>query len=349
MALRLLFLLTAVAILALAGGGTARPAPAALFAGHRAPPEMAARIRTLGTSFDGQVGIAVMDLTNGWTVSWNGDDHFPQESVAKLWTVIAALDAADSGHLQVDEEARLTWDDLSVFHEPIGDRIGRRGYKTFIAELVRAAIVDSDNAANDFLVRRLGGTRAVQDAIRRKGISGIAAGVQQRELQARMAGLAWRPELDGGERLEAARSRLDPSVREAAMRRYLADPEDGASPLASVRALKALAEGKLLAPDSTERLIRLMHSTVHGEERLNGGLARGWTLAHKTGTGQHLGPLHVGTNDIGILTAPDGRAYAAAVFEGSSTAPLIVREGLMRRVAEAIVETWQADRTPPPQ
>ena len=336
MVLRLMFLLAAAAALAL-------PAAASPLANHGAPPEMAARIRALGAGFDGQVGIAVMDLKDGWTVAWNGDDRFSQESVAKLWTVIATLDAVDSGRVPIDEEALLTPADLSVFHEPIGDRIGRHGYKTFLAELVRAAIVDSDNAANDVLVRRLGGTAAVQEVMRRKGLSGIRAGVQQRELQAHIAGLAWRPELDGGERLEAARSRLDPSVREAAMRRYLADPEDGASALASVRALKALNEGRLLSPDSTQRLLRLMHSTVHGEERLNGGLERGWTLAHKTGTGQHLGPLHIGSNDIGILTAPDGHAYAAAVFEGSSTAPLIVREGLMRRVAEAIVETWRAD------
>ena len=337
--LRLVFLLAVIAAAVLAGGAPAKAEP-------HAPPEMAARIRALGSSFDGQVGIAVLDLRNGWTVSWKGEDRFSQESVAKLWTVIAALDAVDAGRIQVDEQVLLTQADLSVFHEPIGDRIGRHGYQTFIAELVRAAIVDSDNAANDFLVRRVGGTQAVQDAIRRKGIAGVAAGVQQRELQARMAGLDWRPALDGGERLESARSRLDPSVREAALRRYLADPEDGATPLGTVRALKALDEGRLLSPASTARLIALMHSTVHGEERLNGGLERGWTLAHKTGTGQHLGPLHVGTNDVGILTAPDGHAYAVAVFEGSSSAPLIVREGLMRRVAEAVVETWQSESAP---
>ncbi len=346
MVLRQMILIAAAAALAWPSGFAAPLAQAAPFADRRAPPVMAARIRTLGSSFDGRVGIAVMDLDEGWTVSWNGEDRFSQESVAKLWTVIATLDAVDSGRLQIDEEALLTEADLSVFHEPIGDEIGRRGHRTFIAELVRAAIVDSDNAANDFLVRRLGGTRAVQEVMRRKGLTGIAAGVQQRELQAHVAGLSWRPELDGGERLEAARSRLGPSVREAAMRRYLADPEDGASPLATVRALKALNEGGLLSPDSTQRLLRLMHSTVHGEERLNGGLERGWTLAHKTGTGQHLGPLHVGTNDVGVLIAPDGHAYAAAVLEGASSAPLIVREGLMRRVAEAIVETWQAERPP---
>jgi beta-lactamase class A len=339
---RLMFLLAAAAVLALPAGLGAPPAAAASLAERSAPPEMAARIRALGAGFDGHVGIAVTDLTDGRTVSWNGDELFSQESVAKLWTVIAILDAVDSGRLRIDEPALLTSADLSVFHEPIQHRIGRHGYRTFLAELVRAAIVDSDNAANDFLVRRLGGTAAVREVMRRKDLTGIRAGVQQRELQAHVAGLDWRPGLDGGERLEAARSRLDPSVREASLRRYLADPEDGATPLATVRALKALYEGRLLSAQSTQRLLRLMHSTVHGEERLNGGLERGWTLAHKTGTGQHLGPLHVGTNDVGVLTAPDGHAYAAAVFEGSSTAPLIVREGLMRRVAEAIVETWQA-------
>ena len=336
---RLMFLLAAaLALLAAPPGASAGD--------HGARTLLQARVRALGAGFDGHVGMAVTDLRDGWTVSWNGDDRFSQESVAKLWTVIATLDAVEAGRIALDEEALLTSADLSVFHEPLGDRIGRHGYRTFIAELVRAAIVESDNAANDFLARRLGGTRAVQEAIRRKGISGVAAGVQQRELQAHIAGLAWRPQLNGGERLEAARSRLDPSVREAAMRRYLADPEDGATPLATVRALKALAEGRLLSPDSTQRLLRLMHSTVHGEERLNGGLERGWTLAHKTGTGQHLGPLHVGTNDVGILTAPDGHAYAVAVFEGSSTQSLLVREGLMRQLARAIMQSWRTQVSP---
>ena len=346
MVLRPSLLLAVMIALAWPGAPRTPSAEAAALSALHAPPALAARIQALGSSFDGHAGIAVMDLADGGVVAWNGDERFPQESVAKLWTVIATLDAVDAGRMQVDEAALLTPADLSVFHEPLEARVGRHGYRTFVAELVRTAIVDSDNAANDFLVRRLGGTRAVQDAMRHKGVRGLAAGVQQRELQAHIAGLSWRPELDGGQRLEAARSRLDPAVREAAMRRYLADPEDGATPLATVRALAALNAGRLLSPDSTSRLLRLMHSTVHGEERLKGGLERGWTLAHKTGTGQHLGSLHTGTNDVGILTAPDGHAYAAAVFVGSSPEPLIVREGLMRRVAEVIVETWRGGAAP---
>ncbi len=354
MVLRLMFLLAAAAALAwpgdlgssvaLSAAGISRPAPQAP-ATPPAAPELARRIQALGAGFDGHVGLAVMDLKEGWTAAWNGDGRFSQESVAKLWTVIAALHAVDARRIQIDEEVPLTRDDLSVFHQPLAERIGRYGYRTTIAELIRGAIVDSDNAANDVLVRRLGGTAAVQAVIRDLGLDGVVAGIQQRELQARIAGLPWRPSLDGEGRLEAARSMLDPEVREAAMRSYLADPDDAATPLAMVRALAALQSGRLLSPASTERLLRLMHSTVHGEERLNGGLGTGWTLAHKTGTGQHLGPLQVGTNDVGILTAPDGHAYAVAVLVGSSTQPLVVREGLMRQVARAVAQAWAASRS----
>ena len=354
MVLRLLFLLAALAALAWPGdlgssvalsapepSPPAAPSPAV----PSAPPELARRIQALGAGFDGHVGLAVMDSKDGWTASWNGDGRFSQESVAKLWTVIATLDAVDAGRIQIDEEVPLTREDLSVFHQPLAERIGRYGYRTNIAELVRGAIVDSDNAANDVLVRRLGGTAPVQAVIRGKGIDGVVAGIQQRELQARIAGLSWRPSLDGEGRLEAARSMLDPDVREAAMRSYLADPDDAATPLAMVRALSALQAGRLLSPASTERLLRLMHSTVHGEDRLNGGLQPGWTLAHKTGTGQHLGALQVGTNDVGVLTAPDGHAYAVAVLVGASSQPLVVREGLMRQTARAVVRAWEADHS----
>ena len=50
------------------------------------------------------------------------------------------------------------------------------------------------------------------------------------------------------------------------------------------------------------------HEHTHtGPNRLKGGLTPGWTLSHKTGTGQELGGVQAGYNDVGILTAPDGK------------------------------------------
>ena len=57
-----------------------------------------------------------------------------------------------------------------------------------------------------------------------------------------------------------------------------------------------------------------MANTHTGPNRLKGGLAPGWTLSHKTGTGQELRAQQAGYNDIGILTAPDGRSYSVAVM-----------------------------------
>jgi beta-lactamase class A len=80
-----------------------------------------------------------------------------------------------------------------------------------------------------------------------------------------------------------------------------------------------------------------MSETHTGPNRLKGGLAPGWTLNHKTGTGQVLGQQQAGYNDIGILTAPDGKSYAVAVMIKLTSTPLPVRMTLMNEVVRAVI------------
>ena len=70
-----------------------------------------------------------------------------------------------------------------------------------------------------------------------------------------------------------------------------------------------------------------MTQTHTGPQRLRGGLAPGWTISHKTGTGQVLGSVQAGYNDIGILHAPDGHHYALAVMIGRTCTPLADADG----------------------
>ena len=58
---------------------------------------------------------------------------------------------------------------------------------------------------------------------------------------------------------------------------------------AIVNALARLKRGELLSPSSTARLLSIMGNTKTGANRLKGGLKPGWSLSHKTGTGQVLG------------------------------------------------------------
>ena len=86
-----------------------------------------------------------------------------------------------------------------------------------------------------------------------------------------------------------------------------------------------------------------MSHTHTGPNRLKGGLQPGWTLSHKTGTGQELGGVQAGYNDIGILTAPDGRSYSVAVMIKKTATPLPVRMTLMNDVVEAVIEQHDRD------
>ena len=50
-----------------------------------------------------------------------------------------------------------------------------------------------------------------------------------------------------------------------------------------------------------------------------------------------LGAQQAGYNDIGILTAPDGRSYAVAVMIKLTSVPLPVRMTLMNNVVRAVI------------
>jgi beta-lactamase class A len=80
-----------------------------------------------------------------------------------------------------------------------------------------------------------------------------------------------------------------------------------------------------------------MSGTRTGRARFKAAVPPGWSLAHKTGTGQDLGGRTAGFNDIGILTAPDGKAYSLAVMIGDTARVPRERQLLMQAVVAAIV------------
>src|SRR5690606_15032557 len=158
----------------------------------------------------------------------------------------------------------------------------------------------------------------------------------ERLLQRQPAGLRWSQERSQGRRLYPARANLPRSAREKALDAYLADPIDGAAPLAIVRALAKLQKGDMLSPASTKLLLSTMSEARTGPQRIKAGVPAGWVYMHKTGTGQDLAPRSTGFNDVGIMTAPDGTSYAIAVMIGETTATVPQRWELMQSVARSV-------------
>jgi beta-lactamase class A len=317
----------------------ARPAAAPVRPAPPPPPFIRDRVSELGRSFDGRVGIAVRSIDEGWSTGWKADELYPQQSVSKLWVSITAMDAVDRGKVSLSDPVTLTRSDLTLFHQPIRDLIlsGESGYTTTLGDLMTLAITTSDNTANDKLMRSVGGPDAVRAMIRAKHLGSIRFYNGERALQSRIAGLIWSPSYSIGNAFFEARDALPLSVRKAAFDRYVSDPYDGAAPSAIVSALARLKRGELLSAASTQTLLGIMSHTKTGANRLKGGLAPGWVLNHKTGTGQVLNGQQAGYNDIGILTAPDGRSYSVAVMIKLTSVPLETRMTLMNDVVRAVI------------
>ena len=304
-----------------------RPAPYALI-------DQIARIQR---GFAGKAGVAIRAVDDGWTVESGGRQYLPQQSVSKLWVAMTVLDLRDQGRLRLDNPVTVTAADLTLFHQPIAYlAVKPGGFQTTVGDLLTRALTHSDNTANDKLLWLCGGPTAVRAMIEAKRLGPIRFGPGERLLQARTAGVVWDQSWAGTNGFEIARSRLTREARDAALNAYVADPPDGAQPLAIADALARLARGELLSETSTSVLLSTMGQSVTGRARLRAAVPGGWQIAHKTGTGQDLAGRNAGFNDVGLLTAPDGRRYALAVMIGDTTRPIRERQQLIQQVAAAV-------------
>jgi beta-lactamase class A len=316
------------------------PSRAAGAAFSRPAPELVAEIKALWKAFPGKTGIAVRRIDGNWAFAERGDEYFPQQSVSKMWVAMALLDQIDRGIITPDTVVRIGQDDLTLFHQPIAARVNQAGFvEEPIGSLVETAVVTSDNTANDSVLRSIGGPNAVKSFLTSKNISDVRFGPGERLLQSQIAGISWTQAMSTGRGFEVERAKLPDWIRRKALESYVANPVDGATPLAMVNTLGRLARGELLSERSTRQMVSLLERVQSGPQRLKAGAPSGWRVAHKTGTGQVLEAMATGYNDVGIITAPDGTRYAVAVMLGSTTASVPERMALMQAVTRAIA-SW---------
>lgn len=312
-----------------------KPAPAP-------PAAFQAEVERLSKAYGEPVGIAVSEVAQGWTASALGDETFPQQSVSKLWVALSVMQAVDDKRLSLDQTVTMGPEDRSVFYQPLASRIrASRPLEITVADLMRHALIESDNAANDRLIREVGGPGVVTLTIADKGLHGLAVGGTEREVQTKTAGLEWRPEYGVTWMFKQARAALPDDIRDQALTTYLTNPPDGATPDGIVTALAALKRGELLSRASTDFMLGLMEEARTGQLRMKAAVAPGWSLAHKTGTGPDWRGASVGINDVGLLTAPDGRTFAVAVMIRQTRQGPTARHRLMQGVARAVEAYWR--------
>jgi beta-lactamase class A len=116
-----------------------------------------------------------------------------------------------------------------------------------------------------------------------------------------------------------------------------------ASPEAAVALLRSLYERRGLSDSSQHLLLKFMTESTPGAKRLKGLLPAGAVVAHKTGTSGAQKGITAATNDIGIITLPNGKHLAIAVFVSDSPADEATREGVIAEIARAVWDKFAAE------
>jgi len=266
--------------------------------------ELRDRIEQISQAAQGRVGVKATVLETGESVALNGDQQFPMQSVYKFPIAMAVLAQVDRGKLKLDQKIRVEASDVLQGSRILNEK--SQGMEFSLAELLKYMVSESDNTASDVLLRQVGEPRIVTEYLRGLGVNNIVVANTEKELG------------------------QDTAVQ---YRNY-------ATPDATVVLLRAFHEGKGLSKSSQALLLQLMTETTTGPKRIKGLLPEGTVVAHKTGTSSTVNGVTAATNEVGLVTLPNGRHLAIAVFVSDSGANDAVREGVIAKVALAAWDEW---------
>jgi beta-lactamase class A len=271
--------------------------------------ELEAQLREIVSEVDGTIGIGAVHLESGEAAYLERHGRFPMMSVYKLPIAMAVLRLVDQGRYTLEKEVAITPEDFvrHGFHSPIRN-VNPGGTVLPMNEVLRYSISESDGTASDVLLDAAGGPPAVQEYLESIRV--------------------------GDEMIVADSEKSISKDWETQYRNW-------ASPDASIRLLRAIHERRAnLSERSTLFLLHIMTESQPGRRRLKRGLPKEASLAHKTGTGGTKDGVTGATNDIGIITLPNGNRIAIAVYVKDSRADMWSRENVMAKIAEAVHAKW---------
>jgi beta-lactamase class A len=282
------------------------------------------------------VAVTVLDLSTGARSSIHGDLRLPMMSVFKLPLTVAALDAVDKGEISLAQPIPIAESELAP-DMPIAEAWKKGDHSPTLEVLLTKMVQDSDNTAGDKMLAVLGGGAKVTERLRTLGVDGIDIGEAEVNISARLSCPPGVAMPTGGWTFAAVHSCPDANEagHAAAARRELAGSPNVATSDALVELLGRLDRGGLLSDASRRWLLATLAGTTTGPQRIKGLLPPGTPAAHKTGTGGYLPGIFVATNDVGIVTLPDGRRFAIAAMVTGSSAPIDEQERTIAKLARA--------------
>lgn len=264
------------------------------------------QIAELAKPAKGIVGVSVLGLEDRDTLNYNGNARLVLHSVMKFPIALAVLHLVDSGVLKLDQTMHIKKKDLPATSvSPLRDKYPKGNVDVPISELLSDMVSFSDNNACDILLKKLGGPDQVEDYLHSIKLRGINIEASEKDMAS-----AWEVQYT-----------------------------NWCKPIDMVKLIDEFYSGKLLLRANRDFLYKIMTETSTGPHRLKGLLPPGTIVAHKTGTSPtNAAGLSPATNDVGIITLPNGKHIAIAIFVCNSTADEVTREEVIAKIAKAVYD-----------
>jgi beta-lactamase class A len=218
---------------------------------------------------------------------------------------MTVLELVDDGKLTLEKSVEIRVADMvpAEKHSPLRDQFPGGTRKT-IRELIRYALVESDGTASDILLREAGGPAAVMKYLQSQGVGDLMV------VHTEMA-MTWKTQY-----------------------------EDWCTPRAAVALLMNLQNGIGISDASRALVMKYMQESQTGVMRIMNLLPKGTVVADKTGASGMQNGIAAATNDIALVTLPDGRHLAIAIFVSDAAAGDAVRDLVIAKIARGAWDWW---------
>lgn len=248
------------------------------------------------------VGISLLELETGDTLSINHQTKFAMQSTYKFPLALAVLNKVEKGDISLQQKLFFSKENLDNYSwSPLKKQNPKSSFYMSVDSVLMYMTAYSDNLACDKLFELIGGTKVAHKFIHQQGFPEIQ--IQDTELE----------------------------IAKTPNHMYL----NSTTPTEMTRLLKAFYTHKIVNETHTQYLLKYMIHDSTSHNRILGKLPKEVTVAHKTGTGINI------CNDIGILYLPNGKHLAVAIFTMYSKETYETVEALIATLSQEIFDHYK--------
>jgi beta-lactamase class A len=264
------------------------------------------QIRDIAADAPGKVSVACALPDTDLNCDLDAHARPPMQSVFKLPLAVTALHLVEEGKFSLEQKLRFLPSDriLPHTHSPLQDKYPDGNVDVALRELLCLEISESDNVGADIVLRSIGDPAIVDGYMESVGVTGFRLQDDEQAL--------------GRDNALQYRNWFEPA--------------------GAVQLLQRISDNSPLTPEHTRMLLQWMQDASSGVERIKGELPAGTIVMHKTGSSGTRDGVTAATNDIGLITLPDGRRLAIAIFVTDSKADDDARNAMIARIAKAAYE-----------